>query len=253
MHLATGKKIYFASDFHLGLPMDDVDKSREIRICEWLLSLEHDAQYIFLIGDLFDAWMEYKTVVPRGFVRFLGTLAYLKSKGIQIEIFTGNHDLWMTDYFQSELDIPVHHDHKIFEVGQHCFYLHHGDGLGPGDKGYKFLKSVLNNRFCQWLYRGLHPNWGLKLAQYFSRKGAKHHMTAQVYQGHEREWLYLFVQQNYASIYTKKIDYFIFGHRHLALDISIDNQTRYLNCGDWITLDSYVEYDGKDCTLKSLK
>lgn len=251
MHLAPGKKIYFASDFHLGLPMDDDDKSREAKICAWLLSLEKDAEYIFLIGDLFDTWMEYKMAVPRGFIRFLGTLAYLRSKGIQIIIFTGNHDLWMTDYFTKELGIPVYHDEYTFEIGAHKFFLHHGDGLGPGDHGYKLLRKILKNRFCQWLYRGLHPNIGLKLAQYFSRKGAKHHMTIQEYQGHDNEWLYQFCK-DYNSHTSSKIDYFIFGHRHLSLDVEVPTGGRYLNCGDWITLNSYVEYDGHDCVLRFL-
>lgn len=250
MQLTPGKKIYFASDFHLGLPIDDQDKSREKKICDWLLNLEKDAETIYLIGDLFDAWIEYKSVVPRGFVRFLGTLAYLRDKGIQIIVLTGNHDLWMTDYFQKELDIPVYHDSVQLSINSKNFYIHHGDGLGPGDGKYKFLKKILRNKFCQWLYRGLHPNIGLALAQYFSRKGAKHHMALQEFQGENKEWLVLFCKTYLREHCEKNIDYFIFGHRHLALDVPVGVNSTYFNCGDWINLNSYVVFDGEKAELR---
>lgn len=247
MHIPAGKKIYFASDFHLGLPMDDDNHRREIRICEFLNSIKTDAHAIYLLGDIFDVWFEYKTVIPKGFNRFLGTLAALKDAGIDVHIFTGNHDLWMRDYFPSTLDIPVHHDRKIIAYNDKTFFLAHGDGLGPADYGYKRLKKILRNPFAQWLYRQLHPDIGIRLARYFSRKGAKHVHRAEPYLGDDNEWL---VQYAKRKLESQHYDYFIFGHRHLALDISLSEKSRYINLGDWIQFDSYAAFDGHTLELK---
>lgn len=250
MQLSDQKKIYFASDFHLGLPMDDDDFSRERKICQWLQECALDASHIFLLGDLFDTWFEYKKVVPRGFTRFLGTLAQLVDQGIVIEVFTGNHDLWMTDYFQKELGIKVHHTAQQYEFNNKYFFLAHGDGLGPDDLGYKRLKKLLRNPLSQLLYRMLHPRWGLAIAQYFSRRGAKHVSRAEPYLGDEKEWLVLYAKRKLATTFY---DYFIFGHRHLALDIDLGNNSRYINLGDWIQFDSYAVFDGEELALKYYK
>lgn len=250
MQFPIGKKIYFASDFHLGLPMDDHDKSREIHICNFLNAIAEDAAEIYLLGDLFDTWFEYKKVVPRGFTRFLGTLANIRDKGIPIYIFSGNHDLWMTDYFPSEMDIPVYHDRLIIDRFGKKIFLAHGDGLGPADYGYKRLKKILRNQFAQWLYRKLHPDWGIGIAQYFSRKGAKHVHRAEPYLGDDQEWL---VQYSMRKLQKLPIDYFIFGHRHLALDIQLTSQSRYINLGDWIQFDSYAVMDENGLELRFYK
>src|SRR5690606_6272348 len=161
MELPSGKKLYFASDFHLGLPEMKTSREREEKICRSLDQAAIDAAALFLVGDLFDVWFEYRNVVPKGYTRFLGKLAELSDKGIRIEAFTGNHDLWMRDYLHDELGIPVHRRPIEFEANGKRFFVGHGDGLGPGDHGYKLLKSVLSNRVAQWLYRRLHPDTGI--------------------------------------------------------------------------------------------
>lgn len=249
MTLPEGKKIYFASDFHLGIPNHARSLEREKRICQWLDSVKHDAAYIFLVGDLFDAWLEFKHVVPKGFVRFLGKLAELSDAGIQIEAFTGNHDLWMRGYFQEELNIPVHHKGIQRNFNGKNFLIAHGDGLGPGDHGYKFLKGILRNPLCQWLYRRIHPDSGLGMASYFSRLGPKHESAIpDTFKGPEKEFL---VQYCEDVLQTEPIDYFIFGHRHLAIDYTLSNEhSRYINLGDWLKFYSYAVFDGQTCTLQ---
>lgn len=251
MHIIhTSGTVYFASDFHLGLPQDDHDFGRQILVCRWLESIAEDASHIFLLGDLFDAWFEYKTVIPKGFTRFLGTLASLSDRGIDIRIFSGNHDIWMRDYFQKELNIPVYHDKQVFCMNDKKFLLAHGDGLGPGDKGYKRLKRLLRNDFAQWLYRWVHPDWGLKTAQYFSRKGSKHIADVpETFKGNEKEWL---VQYALKKLETEHFDYFIFGHRHLFLDIDLPHSSRYINLGDWIRFFSFAKFVDGLLTVHSL-
>lgn len=248
MILPEGKKIYFASDFHLGIPNHASSLEREKRICEWLDSIKQDAAYVFLVGDLFDAWLEFKHVVPKGFVRFLGKLAELSDAGIQIEAFTGNHDLWMRGYFQEELNIPVHHEAIRRSFNGKNFYIAHGDGLGPGDYGYKILKGILRNPFCQWLYRRIHPDTGLGMASYFSRLGPKHESAIpDTFKGPEKEFLVQYCQD---VLQNEPIDYFIFGHRHLAIEYLLNNEkSYYINLGDWLKFDSYAVFDGEVCRL----
>src|SRR5690606_30770414 len=171
MDLPEGKKVYFASDFHLGIPDKASSLAREKRICRWLDDIKHDAACIYLVGDLFDAWFEYKHVVPKGYLRFLGKLAELSDAGVPIEVFTGNHDLWMNGYFEQELGIPVHKAPIIRTYNEKTFFIGHGDGLGPGDRGYKVLKYIMSHPLAQWLYKGIHPNWGIGLAGWLSGLG----------------------------------------------------------------------------------
>jgi len=251
MTLPTGKKIYFASDFHLGIPDLVTSIEREKRICRWLDTIRPDAEQLFLVGDLFDTWFEYKNVIPRGYTRFLGKLAQLRDEGLQIEAFTGNHDLWMLDYFQQELGIPVHHEPIVREVNGKKFFIAHGDGLGPGDTGYKVLKTVLRSPLSQWLYRRVHPDTGVGLASWFSRLGPKHaDSPVKGFLGEEKEML---VQFCLDTLKKEHYDYFIFGHRHLALEHPLPQNSRYINLGDWIRYDSYGEFDGKEMKLKYYK
>jgi len=251
MDLPQGKKIYFASDFHLGIPDHARSLERERKICQWLEEIRHDAARIFLVGDLFDAWFEYKHVVPKGFVRFMGKLAELSDSGIPIEAFTGNHDLWMRGYFQEELNIPVHHKPIERTYNGKKFVIAHGDGLGPGDRGYKILKSVLRNPFSQWLYRRLHPDSGVGIANYFSRLGPKHDdAPRETFQGPDKEWL---VQYCLETLKQQHVDYFVFGHRHLALEYPLPDNSLYVNLGDWIYYDSYGVFDGQQLQLKYYK
>lgn len=243
------KKIYFASDQHLGAPTVGKSLPREKKFVDWLEAVRHDAEAIFLLGDLFDFWFEYKKVVPRGFVRVLGKLAEIRDSGIPIYFFTGNHDLWMKDYFKEELDIEVFHHPKEFTLKGKEFFIGHGDGLGPGDKGYKRMKKVFKAPLSQWLFRWLHPDLGVALAQHLSVKNKLISGDSDVrFLGEENEWL---VQYSKRKLSQKHYDYFIFGHRHLPLDIQLSDNSRYINLGDWITYFTYGVFDGETFELKT--
>ncbi len=241
-------KIYFASDQHFGAPTPELSAPREQRFVKWLNEIKHDADVLFLVGDLFDFWFEYKTVVPRGFVRVLGKLAELKERGIEIHFFVGNHDLWMDDYFEKELGIPVYHRPQEFTFNGKSFLIGHGDGLGPGDKGYKRMKKVFTNPVSKWLFRWLHPDVGVKLAQYLSVKNKLISGDEDVkFLGEENEWLVLYSKR---KLQTKHYDYLIFGHRHLPMVIKVGPDSEYVNLGDWIIYFTYAVFDGTTFELK---
>ena len=247
MVLETGKKVYFLSDFHLGAPNDTESRKREDRLVRFLQDARKDAGIIFIVGDIFDFWFEYKTVVPKGFVRILGTLAQIADEGIQLHIFTGNHDLWMQDYLSKELNAKLYFEPQTFTIQNKQFLIGHGDGLGPGDEGYKRLKKIFTNPICQWLFRWLHPDAGIQLANYFSRKSrAKTGNADELFLGEDKEWLILYTKE---KAKTMAVDYFIFGHRHYAIDLKISDKSRYINLGDWIRLNSYAVFDGNDIQL----
>jgi UDP-2,3-diacylglucosamine hydrolase len=251
MELPKGKKVYFASDFHLGIPDRASSIEREKRLCQWLDVISADAAQLFLVGDIFDTWFEYKNVVPRGYTRFMGKLAELSDKGLQIEAFTGNHDIWMLGYFEEELNIPVHHQHIIREINGKKLFIAHGDGLGPGDHGYKFLKKVLSSRLSQWLYRRVHPDTGVGAAAWFSQLGPKHtDGPPKEFLGPEKEMLVQFCLE---MLKHEHIDYFIFGHRHIAIEYPLPQNSLYVNLGDWLRYDSYAEFDGETLKLKYYK
>lgn len=237
---SENKKVYFASDQHLGAPTAEASLPRERKFVAWLDTIKKDAEAIFLLGDLFDFWFEYKKVVPKGFVRVLGKLAELSDAGIPIYFFVGNHDLWMRDYFEKELNIPVFHEPKEFEINGHLFLIGHGDGLGPGDKGYKRMKKIFTFPFFKWLFRWMHPDWGVSLGQYMSVKNKliSGEEDAQ-FLGEENEWL---VQYCKRKLTEKYYDYFVFGHRHLPLEIDLGQNSKYINLGDWIKYFTYGEY-----------
>ena len=237
---SENKKIYFASDQHLGAPTPEASLPREKKFVAWLDAIKEDAGTVFLLGDLFDFWFEYKTVVPKGFVRVLGKLAELKDAGIDIYFFVGNHDLWMRDYFQKELNIPVFHEPQEFDINGKLFLIGHGDGLGPGDYGYKRMKKVFTFPFFKWLFRWLHPDIGVKLGHYFSVKNKliSGDEDAQ-FLGEEKEWLALYCRK---KLREKHYDFFIFGHRHLPLEIELNSSSTYINLGDWIQYFTYGEF-----------
>lgn len=251
MHIPQGKKIYFSSDNHLGAPTQAESLPREKIFVRWLDSIKHDAEAIFLLGDLFDFWFEYKTVVPKGFVRTLGKLAELRDSGIQIHFFVGNHDLWMHDYFEKELNIPVYHKPKEFTFNKKNFLIGHGDGLGPGDKGYKRMKRVFTNPLSKWLFRWLHPDIGVRIAQHLS---VKNKLISgdddKEFLGEEKEWL---VQYSKRKLESKHYDYFVFGHRHLPMEIEVGQNSTYYNLGDWISFYTYGVFDGEKFELKSFE
>ncbi len=249
--ISTGKKIYFSSDNHLGAPTPADSKPREKKFVQWLDSIKTDAEAIFLLGDLFDFWFEYKTVVPKGFVRVLGKLAELRDSGIRIYFFVGNHDLWMDDYFQKELNIPVFHEPQVFQLGNKRFFIGHGDGLGPGDKGFKRMKKVFKSPFFQWLFRWVHPDIGVRIAQHLSVKNKLISGTDDsVFLGEDNEWLAVYAKR---KLETAHYDYFIFGHRHLPMQIEVGENSAYHNLGDWIKYYTYGVYDGDHFELQTFE
>lgn len=246
-----GGKIYFASDFHFGIPDHSSSLDREKLFVRFLDEVKKDASEVFLMGDIFDFWFEYKTVVPKGFVRLLGKLAEISDAGIPISLFRGNHDVWAFDYLKQEIDIRLYRKPEVMEFSGKRFYLAHGDGLGPGDNGYKFLKKVFACRFNQWLFRWLHPDLGARMGLYFSRRSRLANMAKEgrkdATNGIEDEMLY-----KYASGMAAKhpdIDYFIFGHRHLPTQINLNENTEMVILGDWVSNFTYAVFDGQQLEL----
>ena len=276
IQLQANKKIYFASDFHLGYPDFETSLIRERKIVAWLDSIKIDAQVIFLVGDIFDFWFEYKNVVPKGYVRLLGKLAELSDLGIEIVIFPGNHDIWMFDYFTKEMGIKVHRNAQEYKIenreqrkedrGQRIpnieyptsniehrtFYIVHGDGLGPGDYGYKYLKKVFESKLSQWAFSWLHPHMGIALATWWSgsRKDEERIKRELQFRG-EGEWLWHFAKEQEA---LKHHDYYIFGHRHLLLDLPVGENSRYINLGQWAYDDEnsyhFAVFDGVELIVE---
>jgi UDP-2,3-diacylglucosamine hydrolase len=242
-------KIYFLSDFHLGAPTHAASLEREKQLVRFLDEIKVAAAEIFVVGDMFDFWYEYKTVVPKGYVRLLGKLAELADAGIQLHFFVGNHDMWMKDYFQQELSMPVYFEPKEFERNGKTFLIGHGDGLGPGDHGYKRLKKVFRSPISQWLFGIFPPKLGIGLANYMSRRSrAQAGATEETFLGEEKEWLIIYSKE---VLKQKKIDFFVFGHRHLPIDYRLAEEARYINLGDWINYCTYAVFDGQNLELKS--
>ena len=251
MNLTPNKKIYFLSDFHLGAPDAAASLQREKKIVQFLDSIKSSAAEIFIVGDIFDFWFEYKQVVPKGYVRLFGKLAEISDAGIPIHFFVGNHDMWVKNYFQQELNMKVYMQPERFEFNGKKFYVGHGDGLGPGDHGYKFLKKIFRNPLCQWAFGMLPPAVGLGLANYFSRKSREAVKDLdEHFLGEENEWLIIYSKE---MLQKEAYDYFIFGHRHLALDFKLNDKSRYINLGEWVKTFSYAEFDGNDVALKFYK
>jgi UDP-2,3-diacylglucosamine pyrophosphatase LpxH len=318
INLQKDKKIYFASDFHLGYPDHQTSLARERKVVAWLDSIKHDAQVVFLVGDIFDFWFEYKNVVPKGFVRLLGKLAELSDSGIEIIVFAGNHDIWMFDYFTKELGIKVYREFQEYEVRVqssevrvqssefrvqssevrvqssevrvqssefrvqssepknqeieqidaesstlnsepstlnsklYTFYVVHGDGLGPGDFGYKYLKKVFESKLSQWAFGWIHPHAGMTLATWWSgsRKDEERIKRELQFRG-DNEWLWSFAKEQEA---LKHHDFYIFGHRHLLLNLPVNENSRYINLGQWAYDDEnsyhFAVFDGVELIVK---
>lgn len=240
-------KIYFASDVHLGAPALNNNRERELLFAEWLDFIEDDVSQLYLLGDIFDFWFEYRKVVPRGFTRILGRLAGLTDKGIPVHFFTGNHDLWVFDYLTEEVGLIIHYDAFITEIGSKKFFLAHGDGLDPDDKGYLFLKKIFTSKKLQWIFSRLHPNFAFRLAHRWSKSSRLSKMDKEEEFNVKNENMFRFVT-NYLE--KEWIDYFIFGHRHRIADIEIKNNSRMILLGDWITNFSYCVFDGEKLSLE---
>jgi len=247
--IPNGKKVYFASDNHLGAPTIEASLPREKKFVAWLDDIKQDAAAIFLIGDLFDFWFEYDTVVPKGFTRTLGKLAEISDSGIPIHYFVGNHDLWMDGYFEEELGIPVYYKPQEFMFNDTAFFIGHGDGLGPDDKGYKRMKKVFTNPFFRWLFKWLHPDIGVRIAQYLSVKNKLISGDDDAtFLGEDKEWLVIYCKR---KLEEKHRDFFVFGHRHLPLEIQLNENSKYINLGDWIQYYTYGVFDGDKMELKT--
>lgn len=248
MNASPQQKIYFLSDFHLGAPNYASSLEREKKIVAFLRSIQATAAAIFIVGDMFDFWYEYKKVVPKGYTRLLGKLAEITDGGVPVYFFVGNHDMWMSGYFEQELNIKVFYEPQEYQWNGKQFLIGHGDGLGPGDYGYKFLKKVFRNPICQWLFGVLHPSWGIGLANYFSRKSREKTGTSdEHFMGEDKEWLVMYCK---TILSQKSVDYFIFGHRHYPIDYILNEKSHYINLGDWINNFTYAEFDGNTVQLK---
>lgn len=244
--LQAGKKIYFASDFHFGIPDYMATREREKLVCSWLDMISADAQAIFLMGDIFDSWMEYKKVVPKGSIRFLGKLAALSDAGVQIIYFTGNHDLWMHDYFKQELNAIIHKEPQTYIINGKKFHLAHGDGLCAKETKYRIMKSIIHHPVSQFLYRQLHPDVGLRLADYFSRLGPKHKYQDLKMKKDSQEYQLIYAKEY--SLHTA-VNYFIFGHRHIPVILQLSDSITFVNLGDWISYNTYAIFDGEAIEL----
>ncbi len=243
------KKIYFASDFHLGVPTYEKSRERENKIVSWLEMIEKDAAEIFLVGDLFDFWFEYKYTVPKGFTRFLGKLASITDNGILVHVFTGNHDMWMYDYLEKEIGVLIHRKAIKRNFSGKEFLIGHGDGLGPGDHKYKFLKRFFASKLCQWLFARIHPNFAFAMANYFSKTSrASSGKKDEVFNGEENEWLLIYCKE---YILKEHIDYFVFGHRHLPLELKVNKRSTYINLGEWLNYSSYAVFENEKLHLKT--
>lgn len=239
--------IYFASDFHLGLNKPKSSKEREKIIVRWLTSIQSDADEIYLLGDIFDYWFEYKNVVPKGYTRLLAKIAEFTDNSIPFHIFTGNHDMWMFGYLVEELGVTLHKTPQLKTINNKVFLLGHGDGLGPGDQGYKFIKRIFTSKINQWLFARIHPNTGIWIMKKFSQKSRESEKEVIPFLGPEKERLIQYAEHKLNTTY---FDFCIFGHRHLAIDYLLANKkSRYINTGDWFWHYSYAKFDGEELKL----
>lgn len=244
----TYKKTYFISDVHLGAPALNNNPEREKLFVSWLEEAGKDAGEIFMLGDIFDFWYEYKKVVPRGFVRTLGKIAELTDKGITVHFFTGNHDVWVYDYLPSETGVIVHRENYVYTIGDKVFYLGHGDGLNPNEKGYLMLKRLFTSKTAQFMFSRLHPN----IALWFGHKWAKNSRmskgtTPEYYNENGKESAIQFAINHSQK---NKIDYYIFGHRHILHEEEIKPNVKVFMLGEWFNFFSYAVFDGNKVELK---
>ena len=248
--MPTGKNLYFASDIHLGAGGQASSRQREDRFIRWLDRIKDDVAELFLMGDVFDFWFEYKTVVPKGYVRFLGKLAQLSDAGVKLYLFKGNHDMWMFDYFKTELNATIISNELVIERNGKKFYLHHGDGLGPGDNKYKFLKKIFRSKLCQWLFARLHPNLGIGIANAWSHNSKLVNAKIGEEKLHPKEWIEIYSNE---VLQTQYFDYMVYGHRHKPMDVQLTGKSRYINLGDWVSYFTYAVFDGNTLELKYFK
>lgn len=245
--MQNADKIYFASDFHLGSHPREESEIREREIVKWLDFIKQDASELYLVGDVFDFWFEYSTVVPKGYIRFLGKLAELADRGIKITLFKGNHDMWMFGYLEKEIGAVIVDNELTLNFNGKTIFVHHGDGLGPGDRKYKVLKKIFRSSFCQWLFARLHPNLGIGIAQRWSRHSRISNRMDEQFLGEEREWL---IQYAKDVLKERHYDYFIFGHRHFPYEVALEPKSKIINLGEWINYHTYAVWNGEKLSLE---
>lgn len=244
----SNKKAYFVSDVHLGAPALKNNKERELAFVDWLNQIKEDASHLFLMGDIFDYWFEYKTVVPRGFTRTLGKIAEISDSGVEVHFFTGNHDVWVFDYLPNELGMDLHRDEFITDLFGKRFFLAHGDNCDPTDKGYLFLRKIFTNKVLQWMFARLHPNFSMGLGHNWSKHSRiSKGISGEGFKGTSKEGMFIFAE---SKLKTELFDYFVFGHRHVLVDHPIGENSRFINLGDWINYFSYGVFDGKTFELR---
>ena len=250
LHIPPGKKLFLATDFHLGSPNHQLSLIREKRVVAWLERIGPSASHIFLLGDVFDFWFEYRTAIPKGFVRLQGALARLADSGVKISLFTGNHDMWMFDYLPLELGVEIVRVPTTYIIAGQKFLIGHGDGLGPGDTTYKLLRSFFRSRLCQVLFSWLHPSIGMAIGQGWSSKSRASHGHKDAEFKGQSEYIYqylLSIQQ------SDPHNQYIFGHRHLPINMTIGPASQYLNLGDWFNdRASYFATIDSDANLQVL-
>ena len=245
------KSIYFLSDAHLGSWAIEHRRMQERRLVRFLDSIKEKAGGVYLLGDMFDFWYEYKYVVPKGFTRFLGKISELTDMGVEVHYFTGNHDIWAYDYLAEECGVILHKQPQTIELYGKIFYLAHGDGLGDPNKSFKVIRSIFHNKTCQWLFSGLHPRWGMWFGLTWAKHSRmKHGMGGDPpdYMGDDKEHLILYTKK-YIQ-YHSNVDYFIYGHRHIEVDKQLTKKARVIILGDWISQFSYVVYDGEHLLMQ---
>lgn len=242
-----GKKIYFASDAHLGARFHKDPLAVEKRLVRWLDSIKHDASAVYLLGDVFDYWYEYKYVVPKGYIRFLGKLAELTDNGVEVHIFFGNHDIWMFDYLPREMGVTLHQGPVTLDLLGKRFFLGHGDEVGARPLMFRFVRGIFHSKFCQWVYGAVHPRWTFGFALGCSLNSRKSGI-----QPVENESNFINEASEYLVTFAKEylkthsdINFFIFGHRHVMLDLMLSRTSRILIAGDWMRFFSYIVWDGE--------
>jgi UDP-2,3-diacylglucosamine hydrolase len=240
--------IYFASDLHLGMYPPEESRQREQLFVQWLDEIRTDAAELWLLGDMFDYWFEYHKVVPRGYTRFLGKLAMLHDEGVKIHLITGNHDIWVFNYLPQEVGLELHRKEVIRTWNNHRFLLGHGDGLYSGDVSYRILQAIFKNRLLQWCYARLHPDGSTAFAQWMSKRSRKKHGTYGVFLGPDQEHQVQYARKKLLE--DPGIEYFVFGHRHLAYEIGIGDRSRVICVGDWIGNFTYGVFNGERFELK---
>lgn len=245
------RPVYFLSDAHLGSRAIQHGRMHERRLVNFLDSIKYKAAAVYMLGDMFDFWYEYKMVVPRGYTRFLGKVSELTDLGVEVHFFIGNHDIWCSDYLEKECGVILHRQPLTTEIYGREFYLAHGDGLGDPDKKFKFLRAMFHNRFLQMAFSNIHPRWSID----FGLSWAKH---SRLKHDEEGEPQYLGEQNEHLVVYSKEylkthpeINFFIYGHRHIELDLMLSKTSRVLILGDWIKLFSYAVFDGENLFLEN--